>query len=222
MRKTGIAVGALMAFSLAVAATPASALPCDEESGVATICGPVANVLEPFTVGTIKFTSVTEEEIALEVPGLGLRILCKKAPGSGSFVQGELLVVALTGKIKQTFEGCAAQPPNNGCTVENFSIEAKISFPSVEPVPAAVNLKPAGEVFGKITLSGAGCLIAGKSDIAGEITCHAPTSLSDTRAHLVECTHTDKGLTFAKKPATMEIKSQITLENGPEWSIDLY
>src|SRR5581483_5675849 len=110
-------------------------------------------------------------ESLLEVPGLW-HIECKKIIDAGFFMQGTLLVTLLTGSVTIEFKECEALEPNHACKVTFGRMEAQIVFPG--PDDEKINFKPEEAnkgIFTTLTLTGGECLIAGKYEIAGEVTC---------------------------------------------------
>jgi hypothetical protein len=143
---------------------------------------------------------------------------------SGSFTQSKPLVADTIGVVTIKFTKCETLTP--GCTVtEPIEVKnAKIKIGAEEAgEKLGINFKPevAGGVFTEITLKGEECVLAGKSKITGELTCHLHEFLQDDKEKELLCLHTDKGLKFGPKEATFELNDLITLTGHEFWSFDL-
>ncbi len=216
-----LAILALGAVVSAVASAETDT--CEEKEAPTALCFEEGGKLVPFASGTVvNFTSEGEKgvESLLEVSGL-VHIECTTINNTGSFTQGTLLVNLLTGSVVITFENCEALEPNHACKVTVEKTEALFDFPGPDDEKVTFTPDKAGGVFAIVTLSGAECLIAGKDEVTGEVTCTLTKALEDLVTHDILCTHENKGLIFAKKAATLELEDLITLVSKVPWSVDL-
>lgn len=164
---------------------------------------------ESFTATLVKGT---ETLLQSKFGESEVHIVCTGATATGTFLQHEPLVAALTADgVVITFTGCALLAPlSEKCKVPTELKTKAISgtFPS----PSETKFKPeSGEIFIEIDFTGEKCpeTIAGEQPVKGEQTCTNVSIETPAKEHEQTCVESGSKLKLGKNEATFKLATDV-------------
>jgi len=229
-----LVVGAVTSVSASAATTNL----CPQTSGntLPAIC--IQNAASELIAETGFFPFVSNKEpnttSLLNVPGLGLDVICTVANNTGTFAQTVLATVALVVGLVIRFSTChleEIEEANKKCKVEEpiktVGLDGTVGNEDANTLD--VTFKPEiGTTFVELNFENNGAetcpaLIFGKHPVKGEQLCLLLLAEQDLAVHLLEC-QPGTGLTVSGQPAEFDIIEEVSLGGANTylpWSVQL-